>query len=88
MKIELSNIEIYYMFMQGSSNQKHFANMITKNDLDIENVFDTIEETFKEYEIKDDLRSLVNGGVLYIDTETNDQFINIELKDSVYLIIE
>ena len=88
MKIEISNTELYDILKDGSTNQKHFINTIEKYNLDVDNVFDIIENTFIELEIKDDIRGLINGGVLYIDNKTNNQFLNIELDDNIYLIIE
>ena len=88
MQIDLNSYELYDLFKNGSTNQKHFVQCIDDFNLTIDDTFETIENIFNEYEIKDDIRSLINGGVLYISNETNDQFINIELKDSVYLIIE
>lgn len=88
MKIDLGNYELFDLLSNGSTNQKHFVNQINKFNLNVDDLFDEIENIFIDYEIKDDIRSLINGGVLYIDNEIHDQFINIELKDGVYLIIE
>ena len=88
MQVDLNSYELYDLFKSGSTNQKYFAKCIDDFNLTIDDTFETIENIFNDYEIKDDIRSLINGGVLYITNETNDQFINIELKDGVYLIIE
>jgi len=88
MQIELSNIEIYDMLKNGSTNQKNFIKDIDDNNLDIDDVFDTIENTFIECDIKYDIRSLLNGGVLYIDDKENENALSIELDNNVYLIIE
>ena len=88
MKVDLGNYELFDLFSNGSTNQKHFVNQMQKFNLNVDDVFDEIENIFIDYEIKDDIRSLINGGVLYIDNETHDDFFNIELKDGVYLIIE
>ena len=88
MKVDLSNYELFDLLSNGSTNQKHFVNQMDKFNLNIDDLFDEIENIFIDYEIKDDIRSLINGGVLYIDNEKHDDFINIELDDNVYLIIE
>lgn len=90
MKVDLGNYELFDLFSNGSTNQKHFVNQMQKFNLNVDDVFDEIENIFIDYEIKDDIRSLINGGALYIDNETHNDvnFINIELKDGVYLIIE
>jgi len=88
MKVDLGNYELFNLLSNGSTNQKHFINQMDKFNLNVDDVFDEIENIFIDYEIKDDIRSLINGGVLYIDNKTHDDFFNIELKDGVYLIIE
>lgn len=88
MKVDLGNYELFNLLSNGSTNQKHFINQMDKFNLNVDDVFDEIENIFIDCEIKDDIRSLINGGVLYIDNETHDDFFNIELKDGVYLIIE
>ena len=88
MKVDLSNYEVFDLLSNGSKNQKHFVNQMNKFNLNVDDLFDEIENTFIDYEIKDDIRSLINGGVLYIDNETHSDFINIELNNGVYLILE
>ena len=90
MKVDLGNYELFDLLSKGSTNQKHFVNQMQNFNLNVDDLFDEIENIFIDYEIKDDIRSLINGGVLYIDNETHNDvnFINIELKDGVYLIIE
>lgn len=86
MQIELSNMELYDMLKDGSTNQKNFIKDIDDNNLDIDDVFDTIENTLIECEY--DIRSLLNGGALYIDDKENENALSIELDNNVYLIIE
>ena len=79
MKVDLGNYELFNLLSNGSTNQKHFINQMDKFNLNVDDVFDEIENIFIDYEIKDDIRCLINGGVLYIDNKTHDDFFNIEL---------
>lgn len=88
MQVDLSNYELYDLLRNGSTNQKHFVNQMNKFNLNVDDLFDEIENIFIEYEIKYDIRSLINGGVLYLDDTQSQDFSNFEIKDGVYLIIE
>lgn len=92
MQIELSNMELYDILKDGSTNQRNFIKDIDDNNLDIDDVFETIENTLIECDmlstITYDIRSLLNGGVLYIDNKENENALSIELDNNVYLIIE
>ena len=88
MKVDLGNYELFNLLSNGSTNQKHFINQMDKFNLNVDDVFDEIENIFIDYEIKDDIRSLINGGVLYIDNKAHDDFYKKKKKDGVYLIIE
>ena len=88
MKVDLSNYEIYDLLRNGSTNQKHFVNQINKFNLNVDDLFDEIENIFIEYEIEYDIRDLINGGVLYLNDTASKDFLNFEIKNGVYLIIE
>lgn len=108
MLIDLSNNEVYDMLKNGSTNQRNFIKTINNYGLNIEDVFNTIDDIINESigtsnTIDDvlnmDLRSLLNGGVLYIATEKDynhfndfvyaiENFFSYELEPGVYLIIE
>ena len=64
MKVDLGNYELFNLLSNGSTNQKHFINQMDKFNLNVDDVFDEIENIFIDYEIKDYIRSLINGGVL------------------------
>lgn len=88
MKVDLSNWEVYDLLRNGSTNQKHFVNQMNKFNLNVDDLFDEIENIFNEYEIEYDIRSLINGGVMFLDNTPSKDFLNFEIKDGVYLNIE
>ena len=88
MKINLSNYELYDLLENGSTNQRHFINQINKFNINVDDLFDEIENIFIEYEIKDDIRSLLNGGVLQLSDIPSKDFFSHEIDNGVYLILE
>lgn len=95
MKVDLSNDELYNLLKNGSTNQKHFVSMIDEYKLDIDNVFDLLEELLFDYLIDEkdcDIRGWINGGALYITDDASgyqlEEFANVELDSDIYLILE
>lgn len=93
MKVDLSNYELYDLLKNGSTNQKHFVSMIDEYNLDIDNVFDSLEQLFFDCGEKNyDIRGWINGGVLYITDDASgyqlEEFVHMELDSNIYLILE
>lgn len=88
MKVDLSNYELYDLLENGSTNQRNFINQINRFNINVDDLFDEIENIFIECEIKDDIRSLLNGGVLHLSDIPSKDFFSHEIKNNVYLIIE
>lgn len=68
MKIEMSVSEIWDLLKQGSSNQRNFINSLRFSE------FEEFIEIIEDYEDLD-LRSLINGGVLKVEDDPEDDFI-------------
>lgn len=67
MKIELSTSEIWNLLKQGSINQRDFISSLTYNE------FKEFIELIEDYE-EFDLRGYINGGVLKVEDDPEDDF--------------
>lgn len=66
MKIDLNNLEIWNLLKEGSTNQRNFINSLTFTEF---NEFLEQHELFlEEY----DIRSLLNGGCLFVEDTPED----------------
>lgn len=89
MNVDLSNYELFDLLSNGSTNQKHFVNQINSFNLNVDDVFETMENMFNDCEMENyDIRGWINGGVLYISDSINDDFLCYEIDNGVYLILE
>ena len=68
MKIDLSTGEIWDLLKQGSTNQRNFIDSLYYNE------FEEFIELIEDYD-EFDLRSLLNGGVLNVEDDPEDDFI-------------
>lgn len=68
MKIDLSTGEIWDLLKEGSTNQRDFISSLTYNE------FEEFIELIEDYE-EFDLRGLLNGGVLKVEDDPEDDFI-------------
>lgn len=67
MKIEMSVSEIWNLLKQGSTNQRDFISSLTYNE------FKEFIELIEDYE-EFDLRGYINGGVLKVEDDPEDDF--------------
>ena len=65
MKIELSTSEVWDLLNQGSTNQRDFISSLTYNE------FKEFIELLEDYE-EFDLRGYINGGVLKVEDDPED----------------
>ena len=65
MKIEMTTDEIWNLLKEGSTNQKDFISSLTYNEF---KEFIELIEDYGEF----DLRSLINGGVLKVEDDPED----------------
>ena len=65
MKIDLSTSEIYDLLKEGSTNQRDFISSLTYNE------FKEFIELIEDYE-EFDLRGYINGGVLKVEDDPED----------------
>lgn len=68
MKIDLSISEIWDLLKEGSTNQRDFISSLTYNE------FKEFIELIEDYE-EFDLRGYINGGVLKVEDDPEDDFI-------------
>ena len=68
MKLDLSVSEIWDLLKEGSTNQKDFISSLTYNE------FKEFIELIEDYE-EFDLRGYINGGVLKVEDDPEDDFI-------------
>lgn len=68
MKIEMSISEIWDLLKEGSTNQRDFISSLTYNE------FKEFIELIEDYE-EFDLRGYINGGVLKVEDDPEDDFI-------------
>ena len=68
MKIDLSTSEVWDLLKEGSTNQKDFISSLTYNE------FEEFIELIGDYE-EFDLRGYINGGVLKVVDDPEDDFI-------------
>lgn len=78
MKLDLSNWEIWTLLNEGSTNQKQFIKQLDFNE------FEQVIECLEDLEISDDLRGLLNGGVLYVSNES-DEYVIMDISEDKYL---
>ena len=69
MKIELSTSEIWDLLKEGSTNQKNFIESLRYDEF--EEFIGLIDESYDEF----DLRGYINGGVLKVEDDPEDDFI-------------
>ena len=67
MKIEMSVSEIWNLLNEGSTNQRDFISSLTYNE------FKEFIELIEDYE-EFDLRGYINGGVLKVEDDPEDDF--------------
>lgn len=67
MKIEMSVSEIWDLLKEGSTNQRDFISSLTYNE------FKEFIELIEDYE-EFDLRGYINGGVLKVEDDPEDDF--------------
>ena len=68
MNIEMTTSEIWDLLKEGSTNQKDFISSLTYNE------FKEFIELIEDYE-EFDLRGYINGGVLKVEDDPEDDFI-------------
>ena len=68
MNIEMTTSEIWDLLKEGSSNQRDFISSLTYNE------FKEFIELIEDYE-EFDLRGYINGGVLKVEDDPEDDFI-------------
>lgn len=68
MKIEMSISEIWDLLKEGNTNQRDFISSLTYNE------FKEFIELIEDYE-EFDLRGYINGGVLKVEDDPEDDFI-------------
>lgn len=66
MKIDLNNLEIWNLLKEGSTNQRNFINSLTFTEFN--EFLEQHELFFEEY----DIRSLLNGGCLFVEDTPED----------------
>ena len=69
MNIEMTTSEIWDLLKEGSSNQRDFISSLTYNE------FKEFIELIEDYE-EFDLRGYINGGVLKVEDDPEDDFIS------------
>ena len=67
MKIEMTTGEIWDLLKEGSSNQREFINSLRYSEF--EDFLEQCEYIFEEY----DLRGLLNGGVIVVETNEENE---------------
>ena len=68
MKLDLSVSEIWDLLKEGSTNQKDFISSLTYNE------FKEFIELIEDYE-EFDLRGYINGGVLKVEDDPEEEYI-------------
>ena len=68
MKIDLNTSELWDLLKEGSTNQRDFISSLTYNE------FEEFIELIEDYE-EFDLRGYINGGVLKVEDDPEDDFI-------------
>ena len=69
MKIELSTSEIWDLLKEGSTNQKNFIESLRYDEF--EEFIGLIDESYDEF----DLRGYLNGGVLSVEDDPEEDYI-------------
>ena len=99
MYIDLNDYEIMQILRDGSTNQRNFVNKVDSLKIDYFKLFEVLEDYQEYFNTQIDIRSLLNGGALYIATDKDyhclddfvyavENFYSYELKEGVFLIIE